>query len=111
MEMNSVPVFKKIVKRPHRIYNHGEIAPILDYLSKPPLPLGAISKISGDTGIPKQTLSDWKKERTKPGGENWFPLGEGRRDMRIFTYEQEEAIVGHLKASISALDMGQFVLI
>jgi hypothetical protein len=33
-----IPTFRKIVKRPHCIYKHKEIAPILDYLSQAELP-------------------------------------------------------------------------
>ena len=62
-----VPNFARIVKRDHRIYKEEEISQIMDYLSTPELPFGAITKISRDTGIPKQTLSDWRQQRLKTG--------------------------------------------
>jgi hypothetical protein len=39
-------------------YTHKEIDDVLNYLTQPELPLGAIPQISRDTGIPCQTLRD-----------------------------------------------------
>jgi hypothetical protein len=80
--MISVPRFKKIVKRPHRIYCHEDIDDILIYLSNPLLPLGALAQISRDTGIPIQTLSDWRKHRTSPNESCWFPLESDHPNKR-----------------------------
>jgi hypothetical protein len=46
-----IPTFQKSVKRPHRIYKHQDIAPILDYLSQAELPREAIAKLNEDSGI------------------------------------------------------------
>jgi hypothetical protein len=56
--MLHIPHFARIVKPSHRHYRPAEIRPILEYLDQPVLPDGAIARISKDTGIPKQTLSD-----------------------------------------------------
>jgi hypothetical protein len=48
-----ISTFQKIVKRPHRIYKHQDIAPILDYFSQAELHRGAIAKPNEDTGIPQ----------------------------------------------------------
>jgi hypothetical protein len=47
------PTFQKIVKRPHRIYKHQDIAPIFDYLSQAELPRAAIAKLNENMGIPQ----------------------------------------------------------
>jgi hypothetical protein len=50
--------FQRAIKRPHRAYTHKEIDDVLNYLTQPELPRGAIPQISRDTEIPCQTLRD-----------------------------------------------------
>jgi hypothetical protein len=54
-----------------------EIDDVRDYLSQPELPPGAIAEISRDTGIPRQTLTDWHQKRIEEGGKDWFRLAQG----------------------------------
>jgi hypothetical protein len=95
-----IPSFPRLVKRDHRVYDNDTIAPILDYLSQEVLPWGYLPKISKDTGIPKQTLSDWRRHRRSPEGRDWFPLANGHPNKRIFSETQEEAIADYLKTNM-----------
>ena len=65
---------------------------MLEYISKEVLPYGAIAKISKDTGIPKQTLSDWRRRRTSPGGQNWVPNPPTRPSKYALPKETEDSI-------------------
>jgi hypothetical protein len=100
----SIPLFPRIVKRQHRIYNHSEIDSILKFLTQAQIPWGSFSKISSDTGISVQTLSDWRKHRSSPRGENWYPLAQGHPNMRTFSEAQEKSLVEHIK--INFIDTG-----
>jgi hypothetical protein len=100
MNTRLTPTFDRIVKRAHRIYKWREISPILDFLSSPVLPRGAITKVSSDTGIPVQTLSDWRKHRITEGGETWFPLIEGHPGKRIFSNEQESSMADFIRKNM-----------
>ena len=96
--LNSIaPKFQRIENRKHSTYDHSEIEPILAFLTLPLIPHGAITKISRDTGIPQQTLSDWRGIRTTPGREQWFPNQDGRENRRIFSRETELSILDKLK--------------
>jgi hypothetical protein len=97
---STIPVFSRIVKRPHRVYNKEEIEPILDYLTQEKIPWGAIAKIAYDSGIPHQTLSDWRKVRTTQGSENWFPLLEGHPNMRVFSQTQEQGLKDYITTNM-----------
>jgi hypothetical protein len=57
--MVQIPRFKRVVKRSHHTDAHDDTDPIVDSLSIPDLPSGAISQISCDMRIRQQTLSEW----------------------------------------------------
>jgi hypothetical protein len=80
---------QRAIKRSHHIYNHREIDDVLEYLSQPEPPRGAIAEISRDTGIPRQTLTDWHQKRIEEGGEDWFPLAQGHPKARALSAENE----------------------
>ena len=95
--MSGIPTFARVVKRSHRVYTHTEIDGVLDYISSPVIPRGALAKIERDTLIPKQTLSDWRRHRTNPDTPQWFPLAEGCPSRRALPPEVEDAIYSHMK--------------
>jgi hypothetical protein len=97
---SSIPRFKQVVKRPHRIYKHSDIDDNLLYLTNSELPRGAIATIAMDTGIPRQTISDWHHHRISPGGEEWFPLDSGHPNKSIFNEIQERAITDYVKENL-----------
>jgi hypothetical protein len=78
-----------VIKRPHGVYTHKEINDVLNYLTQPELPRGAIPQISRDTGVPCQTLRDWHKQGTQEAGENWFSLAQGHRQARALSAEND----------------------
>jgi hypothetical protein len=80
----------KCVKNP-------QIQPILEYLCQPILPYGSIARISKDTGIPKQTLSEWSHHRRDPTTPNWFPLEAGRPHKRALALEVEQSLAEHIR--------------
>ena len=90
--MNDLPTFRRVVRRRHHVYTHREIDSVLYFVGQPRIPRGALAKIARDTGIPNQTLSDWRIHRIEPGGKNWFPLEKGHPNMRIFSEEVETHI-------------------
>jgi hypothetical protein len=65
-----IPTFQRVVKRPHRVYTHKGIDHVLNYLTQPEFPRGAIPQVSRDTGIPCQIVHDWHKQRTQEPAEN-----------------------------------------
>jgi hypothetical protein len=95
--MPSIPSFKRIVKRPHRHYRRSEIDPILNDLSHPILPRGAITRISKDTGIPKQTLSEWAHHRRDPTTPNWVLFEAGRPLKRVLAPAVEASLADHIR--------------
>jgi hypothetical protein len=99
-----IPTFKRVVKRPHRIYPHDEVGPILDYLRLPVLERGAIAKIARDTGIPEPTLRDWHHHRLTDA--NWFPLSNGHPRARALNPESETAIADFLRDNYIAPGIG-----
>jgi hypothetical protein len=92
-----IPAFPWVIKRPHYIYTHPEIDNVLDYLSQPELPPGAIAEISRDPGIPRQTLMDWHQKRIEEGGEDWFPLAQGHPKARDLSAENEAGIADFVR--------------
>jgi hypothetical protein len=44
-----IPTFQRVIKRPHRVDTHKEIDDVLNSLTLPELPRGAIPQISRDT--------------------------------------------------------------
>jgi hypothetical protein len=91
--------FQWVIKRPHHVQTHKETDDVLDYLTRPGLPPGAIPQISRDTGIPCQTLREWHKQRTQEAGENWFPLTQGSPQARSLNAENEAGIAGFIRVS------------
>jgi hypothetical protein len=53
-----IPGWNRVIKCAHHMDAHREIDNVLEYLSQPELPRGAIAQISRDTGISCQTLRD-----------------------------------------------------
>jgi hypothetical protein len=94
-----IPTFQRVIKRPHRVYTHKEIDDVLNYLTQPELPRGAIPQISRDTGIPCQTLRDWHQQRTQEAGENWFPLAQGHPEARALSAENEAGIADFIQVN------------
>jgi hypothetical protein len=100
-----IPAFHRVIKRVHHVYTHRDIDDILEYLSQPELPRGAISQISRDTGIPRQMLRDLHSQRSEEGGENWFPSGQGNSHARALSNTNEAGIadfirVNHIRSGI-----------
>jgi hypothetical protein len=95
--MLPLPHFAGIVKRSHRHYRPAEIRPILEYLDQPIRPYGAIARISKDTGIRKQILSDWAHHRTGPATPNWFPFESGCPVQHVLPPTVEEALADHIR--------------
>lgn len=95
--MLPLPRFSRIVKRPHRVYDVAEIMPILEYLSNPVLPQGAIQQIFRDTGIPISTLSDWHSKRVNPETADWVPLAEGHPRKRALPPAVEQAVADMIR--------------
>jgi hypothetical protein len=90
-----IPTFKRVVRRSHHISTHDEIDDLLDYLTMPSLERGTIAKISRDTGIPFQTLRDWRQLRaTDP---DWFPLANGQPKARAFDPKSEATIADFVR--------------
>ena len=105
-ELMLIPKFEKVTSRMHRSYDISEILPILQFLSHPSLPRGSITKISNDTGIPHQTLSDWHRIRSTPGKSDWIPNEDGHPNRRIFSPETEDIISQKLKEELIATGIG-----
>jgi hypothetical protein len=95
--MLPLPHFAPIVERSHRHYRLAEILPILEYLDQPILPYGAITRMSKDTGIPKQTLSDGAHQRREPAMPNWFPFESGCPLKHVLPPTVEEALADHIR--------------
>jgi hypothetical protein len=89
--------FKRIVKRPHPYDRRSEIEPILDYLSEPILPCGSIRRISNETGIPRQTITDWSRLRRDPTTSNWIPYDAGRPLKRPLPPIIEKSLADHVR--------------
>jgi hypothetical protein len=87
-----IPAFPRVIKRSHHVYTHREIDEGVYYLSQPELPRGAIAEMSRDTGIPSQTLMDWRQKRIEEGGKNWFPLAQGHPQARGLSPENDAGI-------------------
>jgi hypothetical protein len=105
-----IPRFPLIRKRQHRHYTKQEIGPILSWMSEnAPLPRGALSQISVDTGIPLQTLSDWYHKVTEPGNEDWFPQIRGHPNRRVFDEQVEGALHEHLMSNFVTPGVGATV--
>jgi hypothetical protein len=94
-----IPTFQRVIKRPHRVYPHKEIDEVLNCLTQPELPRGAIPQMSRDTGIPCQTMRDWHKPRTQEAGENCFPLAQGRPHARTLSAENEAGIADFIQVN------------
>jgi hypothetical protein len=104
--MTGIPCFRRVVGRDHRVYTHAEIDPILEYFTQPELPYGALTKISSDTGIPVQTLFDWRMKRSDPATQNWFPLAAGHPGKRVFHERIEKNLFEHIQANLIESGLG-----
>jgi hypothetical protein len=94
-----IPTFQRVIKRPHRVYTHKEIDDVLNSLTQPELPRGAIPQISRDTGMPYQTPRDWHRQRIQEAGENWFPSAQGQRQTRALSAVNEAVIVDFIQVN------------
>jgi hypothetical protein len=65
-----IPAFHRVIKPAHHVYKDREIDEVLEYLSQVELPRGAISQISPDLQIPRQTLRAWHGQGSQKGGQN-----------------------------------------
>jgi hypothetical protein len=104
--MDPIPRFPRIVKRAHRVCNPHDIHLILNYLSQPLFPIGSLTQISLDTGIPEQTLSDWRQKRLNPATANWVPLAEGHPKKRSLSSHVEDALDGMFRENFIRLGVG-----
>jgi hypothetical protein len=87
-----MPTFQRLFKRPHRVYPRKQTDDVLNHLTEPELPRGAIPQLSRDTGTPCQTLRGWQKQRTQEAGENWFALAQGHREAIALSAENKAGI-------------------
>jgi hypothetical protein len=94
-----IPTFPQVIKRAHHVYTHRSIDDVLEYLTRPELPRGAIPQIPHDTRIPRQTLRDWHDCRCREDGENWFPLAEGHPHARVLGDEKEAGIANFIRTN------------
>jgi hypothetical protein len=92
-------VFPRMIKRAHHVYTHREIDDVLEYLTQPELPRGAIPQIFRDMGLPRQTLQNWHGRRYQEDGSNWFPLAEGHPHAQALSDENETGIADFIRTN------------
>ena len=115
---NDIPVFGKIAKRNHRHYIYEDIFHVLMYLTIEIIPYGAISKISRDTGIPTQTLSDWRRNCLIHKSAEWFEVSHSYNralsdeiENSIFSFIDENLIstgIGAIRQDIKMLTLNAY---
>ena len=69
--MAALPVYHRLVKRPHGFYrslwdsDDPEVQQLFAELAQITLPFGRLTQISNETGIPYKTLQDWRSNLLK----------------------------------------------
>jgi hypothetical protein len=99
-----IPTFRRVVARQHHVYQHYQIDDIVEYLGTPPLVRGAMAKIARDTGIPRQTLSDWHQARMRDP--NWFPSALGHPRARALSESSEASIADFVRVNYITPGLG-----